>query len=116
MKKTRRTRRMNKTKRTRRMRKTKRTRRMRKTRRTRRVRKTRMTRRTMKTRRMMVMEKMKMKTKVKDDDEDVLFYQLFDLISCRSPKCRPQRRGPNGGETATAVKALSDRSRLASYR
>ena len=33
----------------------------------------------MKTRRMMVMEKMKMKTKVKDDDEDVLFYQLFDL-------------------------------------
>ena len=55
------------------MRKTKRTRRMRKTRRTRRVRKTRMTRRTMKTRRMMVMEKMLMKTKVKDDDEDVLF-------------------------------------------
>ena len=27
----------------------------------------------------MVMEKMKMKTKVKDDDEDVLFYPLFDL-------------------------------------
>ena len=43
------------------------------------MRKTRITRRTMKTRRMMVMEKMKMKTKVKDDDEDVLFYPLFDL-------------------------------------
>ena len=65
--------------RTKRMKQTKRTRRMRKTRRTRRVRKTRITKRTMKTRRMMAMKKMKMKTKVIDDDEDVLFYQLFDL-------------------------------------
>ena len=60
--------------RTKRMKQTKRTRRMRKTRRTRRVRKTRITRRTMKTRRMMVIGKMK--TKMKDEDENVLLSAL----------------------------------------
>ena len=64
----------------------------------------------------MVMEKMKMKMKVKDDDEDMFVYPRFDLAVRIHPKCRPPCRGRNGGETATAVKPLSDRSRLASYR
>ena len=50
----------------------------------------------------MVMEKMMMKTKMKDDDEDA----FLSASVIRSPKCRPQCRGPYGDETATAVKPL----------
>ena len=48
------------------------------------MKKTRMTRRTMKTRRMMVMGKMKVKMKVKDEHEKVFFNPRFDLTMKQS--------------------------------
>ena len=72
------------------------------------MKKTRMTRRTMKRRRMMVMGKMKVKMKVKDDNEKDVFCSCLNCVEFDTT-CPPlQYRGPHVGGTPTAVKPATE--------
>ena len=62
----------------------------------------------MKMRRMMVRGKMKVKMKMKDDDEKDVFYRCLNCVEFDTTRLPPQYRGPHVGGTPTAVKPATE--------